>query len=242
MKISASVVIYKEEEKNLKKLFDSFFSLSIEKVLIVIDNSPSNNLKEFCESFDNLKYIFTGENLGFGKGHNLALNYLPNKSDIHMIINPDIYFDADEISNYLKWFYEQKNISLSTPKVCYPDGTNQNIVRNIPTIFSLIKRKLKLNMDEIIIEDNTIQDIPFAHGCFMIFKTDVFLQLKGFDERFFMYMEDIDIFIRAKDFGKTVINTNFKVFHEHRKGSSVSLKLFLIHLNSTFKFFSKYKK
>lgn len=241
MKISASIVIYKENKDTLKKVINSFLSLKdIKKEFIIVDNSPSDELKVFCENFEGVSYIFSGENLGFGRGHNLAFRNLKDKSDIHMIINPDVYFNSDEISSFLNWFYEQKDISLATTKVCYPDGENQNIVRNVPTIIDLIKRKLKIDSGELHIQDNSIKEVPFAHGCFFIFKTDVFEKLSGFDERFFMYMEDLDIFIRAKKYGKTVINTNYKIYHEFRKGSSKSFKLLKYHIISAYKFFKKY--
>lgn len=241
MKISASIVIYKENKETLKKIMDSFLSIIYtKKELIIIDNSPTEELKTFCQSFENVKYIFSGKNLGFGRGHNLAFKNLKDKSDIHMIINPDVYFNSDEISSFLNWFYEQKEISLATTKVCYPDGENQNIVRNVPTIIDLIKRKLKIDSGELHIQDNSIKEVPFAHGCFFIFKTEVFEKLGGFDERFFMYMEDLDIFIRAKKYGKTVINTNYKIYHEFRKGSSKSFKLLKYHIISAYKFFKKY--
>ena len=242
MKITASIVIYNENKETLKKVIDSFFSLNFEKELIIIDNSPKDDLKLFCENFDNLRYIFTGENLGFGKGHNLAFETLKEKSDIHMIINPDVYFDSKEISDFLNWFYKEKDISLATPKVCFPDGSTQNIARNIPTPIALLKRKLKLNSGELDIKDNNIYNIPFAHGCFLVFKTEVFEKIQGFDERYFMYMEDIDIFIKAKKYGQTVINTKYKIYHEYRKGSSKSFRLLRWHLNSAIKFFYKYKK
>jgi len=56
-----------------------------------------------------------------------------------------------------------------------------------------------------------------------------------------MYMEDVDIFVRAKKYGKTVINPTYKIYHEYRKASSKNLKLFLWHLNSVIKFFWKYR-
>lgn len=242
MKISASIVIYNENKDILGKVINSFISIkNTEKELIIVDNSPVEKLKSFCGNFARVRYIYNGQNLGFGTGHNLAFKSLKEKSDIHMILNPDIYFDSEEIFDFLKWFNSEKEISLSTTKVCYPNGTFQNIVRDIPSILSLLKRKLKISSGEINIEDNTVGEIPFAHGCFMIFKSDIFEKLNGFDERFFMYMEDIDIFIRAKKYGKTVINTKYRIYHEYRKSSAKNFKLMYIHLLSALKFFLKYK-
>ena len=199
------------------------------------------NMKDICKKFDDVKYIFSGENLGFGAGHNLAFKNFTIKSNIHMIINPDIYFNNKEITSFLKWFSCTTDISLAIPNIYNPDNTIQNVVRNIPTPISLIKRKLGINNDEIIIKKNKITDIPFAHGCFMVFKTDSFRKIDGFDERFFIYMEDVDIFIRSKKYGRTVINSKYKIYHEYRKASSKKLKLFLYHILSAVKFFYKYK-
>jgi len=239
MKIIASIVIYNEHQETLKKVVDGFLSIEFEKKLFIVDNSPHNALEEFCRSYENVEYIFSGENLGFGKAHNLILKDIVD-SEIHLVLNPDIYFQALELEGFLEWFASCDDVSLAIPKVLNVDGTVQDVVRDIPTPISLLKRKLKIESGELTIADKSIVEIPFAHGCFMAFKDDVFQKLGGFDERYFMYMEDIDIWIRAKKFGKTVINTNFSIYHEHRKGSSKSFKLLFYHIRSAIQFFWKF--
>lgn len=241
MQISASIVVHNEKEEILKRAIESFLHLDCKKELIVLDNSYEDSLRSVCEKYDNTHYLFLNENVGFGKGHNLAFANLNAKSDIHLVLNPDIFFDKEEIERFLDWFYYDKKTVLAIPQVRYPDGSLQNVVRRIPTPLSLIKRKLKKNHDEIMIADGDIVEIPFAHGCFMAFKTDVYKQLNGFDERFFMYMEDVDIWLRAKQYGKTMINTNYTIYHEHRKGSARNLKLLWFHIVSAYKFFVKHR-
>ncbi len=248
MKVSASIVIYNEEKETLKKVIDSFLSITLDKELIVVDNSPNNNLQEFCETFDGIKYILSNKNLGFGSGHNLAFKNLSKKSDVHMIINPDTYFNGEDIKEFLLWMNEHPEVVLSVPRVYSPDHTIQNIVREIPTPITLIKRRLNFKgiFDDFIAKDEfrdikfcKTTEIPFAHGCFFLFQTEIFNNLNGFDERFFMYMEDVDIFIRAKKYGQTVINPHYKIYHEHRRGSSKNFKLLYYHINSAIKFFWK---
>jgi len=241
IKISASIVVYNEDKETLKRVIENFLAINLEKELVIIDNSSEVFLQDLCENYSCVQYVFNGQNIGFGAGHNLAFSYLSKKSDLHMVINPDVYFDSVDMENFLKWMANSKDISLSIPKVLNPNGTVQNVVRNIPTILSLLKRKLHIDSDELIVKDNCVQEIPFAHGCFLIFKTDIFKALDGFDERFFMYMEDVDIFVRAKKYGKTVINPTYRIYHEYRKASSKNLKLFLWHLISVIKFFWKYR-
>lgn len=249
MIVSASIVIYNEDKEVLKKAILSFLNLNFEKELVIVDNSKDNKLETFCSSFKDTTYLKNKKNLGFGRSHNMAFLNLEKESDIHIVINPDIYFDKN-IENMLLWFYSQKSISLCTPAVYYPDGRIQKIVRNIPTLIDLFQRKFnmfnifdkKIKQEEWDYQNySSVTDIPFAHGCFLMFRSNVFKKLNGFDERFFMYMEDVDIFIRAKEYGKTVINNKFKVFHEYRRSSSKNLKLFVIHTISVMKFFMKYK-
>jgi len=239
MKITASIVIYNEHKNTLKKVIEGFLDLRFEKKLFIIDNSSKNILEKFCSSYENVVYIFSGKNLGFGKAHNLILKDIVD-SEIHLILNPDIYFQTLELGKFLEWFDSCENVSLAIPKVLNVDGTVQDVVRDIPTPISLLKRKLKIENGELMIADKSTAEIPFAHGCFMAFKSDVFQKLGGFDERYFMYMEDIDIWIRAKKYGKTVINTNFSIYHEHRKGSSKSFKLLFYHIHSAIQFFWKF--
>jgi len=242
MRVSASIVIYNEDEATLSKAINSFLTLDIDKELIIVDNSPSTLLKEFCENFDNVEYIYSNVNIGFGAGHNLAFQNMKKASDIHIIINPDVYFD-NEIKDYFIWMSKVDNISISVPRVYFPNNVYQHTIRKLPTLLTLIKRKLNIKSDEFDENDfKDISEIPFAHGCFLVFKTDIFNKLSGFDENFFMYMEDVDIFIRAKKLGKTVLNPDYKIYHEFRKGSSVNKKLLLFHIKSALRFFFKYPK
>jgi len=241
MIITTSIVIYNEDKNTLKRVIENIGSLKYDIELIIIDNSPINKLKGLCEAYTYVNYIYSDTNLGFGRAHNLAFTYLTLPSAIHLVINPDIYFEIKELEGFIDWFIETQDISLSLPQILNEDATVQNVVRHIPTPIALLKRKLKIDEDEIIVKENTILDIPFAHGCFMAFKRECFQKINGFDENFFLYMEDVDIFVRAKECGRTVINTNYSIYHEHRKGSSKSLKLLMYHLSSAIRFFWKYK-
>jgi GT2 family glycosyltransferase len=249
-RLSASIVIYNENEETLSRVVDNFLQIDLEKELVIVDNSPENRLEKVFRDTPHVKYIFSGQNIGFGSAHNLAFRSLSSNSDIHIIINPDTYFEASDIKEFVLWMHNNKDISLSVPKVCYPDDTLQHTIRNIPTPLTLIKRRLNFNgiFDEFIKKDefqdvvfDDITEIPFAHGCFFLFQSDVYKKLGGFDERFFMYMEDIDIFIRAKEYGKTVLHPSYKIYHEYRKGSSKNFKLLLWHITSAISFFIKYK-
>ena len=238
IKVGVSIVVYQENEQTLQRVLNLLNDFNV----VVFDNSNEDRLRKVCNYYDNVLYYFNNKNIGFGAGHNRAFSLLQEqKNDIYLVLNPDIFFNIEVLKYFLQWFYQSKGTALALPNILNEDGSVQHVVREVPTITSLIKRKLGLKTDEITIQKNSICEIPWAHGCFMAFKMDVFKKLGGFDEQFFMYMEDVDIWLRAKQYGKTVINTNFEIYHEHRRGSSKNIRLFYCHLVSAVKFFLKYK-
>jgi len=249
LKVTASIVVYQEKEQTLTSLLKCFAALEAEKEVIVVDNSPDDSLRSVCEAFPDVSYHFAGRNLGFGAGHNLAFARRRLHADLHLVVNPDIRFAAEELHDFLVWFDAQEEIVLAVPKLLNPDGSLQHSVREIPTPSALFRRRVNPFglFDASVARDEwqnvpiqTVTDIPFAHGAFLAFKSDVFEKLGGFDERFFMYMEDADIFIRAKKFGRTVIQPSFTVVHEHRRASAKNRRLLVHHLVSAFRFFRKH--
>jgi GT2 family glycosyltransferase len=249
MTMTASIVVYNENEETLEGVLDGFSGLEVEKELIVVDNSPTERLRAVCESRPGVKYLFPGKNLGFGAGHNLAFSEKKLRSQLHMVINPDIRFDPKEMEGFLSWLSGQEDTVLAVPMILNPDGTRQHAVREIPTPLTLLKRRLNVLgvFDDFIAKDEWhdcpfehVTDIPFAHGAFLVFKTEVFEKLGGFDERFFMYMEDVDIFLRARQYGKTVLQPHFSVMHEHRRASAKKLRLLWHHIVSAYRFYKKH--
>ena len=75
----------------------------------------------------------------------------------------------------------------------------------------------------------------------MLFRSLDFKNLNGFDERYFLYLEDADLCRRIQQYEKKIMFfPNVHVIHEHQKGSSKNVKLFFIHLSSAIKYFLKW--
>ena len=242
--ITASIVLFNENLETLKKTVDSFLSTPLDKKLFIIDNSPHNILeKHFLHP--EIEYLFVGKNIGFGKAHNLVLDKL--KSKYHLILNPDVVFSSDVIDFLIKELKKSSNVSFITPKVVYPDKKIQYVCRKNPTFFDLINRKLHISEDQIKKNEYQNQDLEkpfypeFIHGCFMLFKTSDLKTIHGFDERYFLYMEDADMCRKIDKIGKKILYCpNVEIVHQHQKGSAKSMKLFLFHLSSAFKYFLKW--
>ena len=244
VRITAAIVLYKENIAEVTETIESFLQVSISKQLILIDNSPTDILKnEFIHP--EIRYLFVGENIGFGSAHNLILNSI--NSEFHLILNPDVVFSPEVIPTLIKVLEEEENVSFVTPKVRYPNKEMQKVCRKHPTTIGLLNRRLGFSnagsfSDEYKDEDFEKIFYPdFIHGCFMLFKTVDFQNLKGFDMRYFLYFEDADICRKIDNMGKRkLFYPKVEITHQYRQGSSKSLKLFLWHTSSAIKYFLKW--
>ena len=86
----------------------------------------------------------------------------------------------------------------------------------------------------------TNYEVPYMSGCFMLFSSSIFEQLQGFDENFFMYMEDADISRRASALCKCLYFSEVTIVHHWERGSYKQLKLTWISIKSTFYYFRKW--
>jgi GT2 family glycosyltransferase len=242
--ITAAIVLYKENEEILKKTVISFLNTPIEKKLFLIDNSPTNKLGHLFQHKD-IEYVFMGSNIGFANAHNFVIENL--NSTYHLILNPDIEFTALVIPKLIEEIEMHKRVSFISPKVLYPNNEIQYVCRKHPTFLDLLNRKLKVSKSKIFENEYRNQDLEkpfypdFIHGCFMLFKTQEFKKLGGFDHRFFLYLEDADICRTIYETGnKILFYPKVVIIHHLQKGSSKSIKLFFRHLSSAFKYFLKW--
>ncbi|MFQ3182354.1 MAG: GT2 family glycosyltransferase [Polaribacter sp.] len=242
--VTAAVVLFNENLETLKKTVDSFLEAPLEKKLFLIDNSPKNRLEKYFKH-PAIEYIFVGENIGFGAAHNMILDKI--NSEFHLILNPDVVFSSEVIPALIKIMKEAPSVSFVTPKVRYPNKEVQKVCRKHPTIMGLLNRRLKRSKNGSISNEYKYQDFEkrfhpdFIHGCFMLFKTIDFKNLKGFDTRYFLYFEDADICRKIDLTGKNKLYyPGVQITHQYRRGSSKSVKLFFHHLSSAVKYFLKW--
>lgn len=83
--------------------------------------------------------------------------------------------------------------------------------------------------------------IENATGCFMLLRTDLLKKIGGFDDRYFMYFEDADLARRVNEVSKCVYFPNAVVNHVWGRESKRNLRLMLVHIDSMFRYFRKWK-
>lgn len=248
MKISASLVLFNSARPEFEKAISAFLH-GCDGILYIIDNSPIP-LESIYFRHSNVRYIFAGGNLGFGRAHNLALKAACDSSDFHIFINPDICFDPGVIPAMLVYVASRPHVGALMPRINYPDGRLQRLAKLLPTPIDLIFRRfipfefvrniINKRYELHCISQNISSNVPSLSGCFLIVRSKIVKLLGGFDERFFMYMEDVDLVRRIGDISDTVYLPSVQVVHSYAKGSYRNLKLLGYHLRSAFQYFNKW--
>lgn len=254
VKITASIVLYKTKKLDLQRVIDSFFrTRNIDLHLFLVDNSPTDELKNITKDYANnpMTYIFNNRNVGYGEGHNIAIRKAFEYDSIyHIILNPDIYFEESTIEKLAKYMENNLDVGNVMPKIVYPDGKLQYLCKLLPTPIDLIFRRFlpfkrwkeNCNKRYELHESgyDKIMNVPNLSGCFMFLRIDALKKVGLFDKNIFMYLEDIDLNRRIHQKYKTMFYPSVTVVHEHQKESYKSKKLLKEHIKSAIYYFNKY--
>ncbi len=250
--LAVSLVLYKHNYIQIEGLIESVLSCKVSTYLTLIDNSPTNNLQHNLPENLPIQYHFSGSNLGYGCAHNLAISQSLKTAKYHLVLNPDIRFEPNAISQMIAYMDSHPNIGLLMPKVLYPNGEIQHLCKLMPTPFDLIMRRFipnflhpwfkhRMEQYELKHKDyNQTMEVPNLSGCFMLMRCEALKFTGLFDDRFFMYLEDTDLSRRINQQFKTVYYPEVSIIHHYEKGSYKSNKLLLYHISSAFKYFWKY--
>ncbi len=255
MDISIVIVNYKSKNKLiecLKSIRDSdFFNLRYE--VIVVENASGDDLENLRPEIIDFKLINSPVNLGMGGGNNLGLK--ESQGEFVLILNPDTYLRPQAIKILFEYIKERPDVYIVGPKLLNPDLTLQFSCAKFPRPWTPIFRRtflgrfFKRHLNWFLMKDfshDIITEVDWLMGsCLLIRKKD----FSGFDERFFMYFEDIDVCRRVWQEGKKVIYCPMaEVIHFHTRGSAhspwyVSIfnnKLTREHIKSWLRYFIKW--
>jgi len=260
--LSVSVVVYRPDFAMLDRVFVTLAAAlrQLEPAprtrVYLIDNGGPGELvgtpaAALCAEFT-LETIAGHGNIGYGRGHNLAINR--TKSRYHLVLNPDVELDEHGVAEALSFLDTHPNTGLLTPLIRDDSGEQQFLCRRFPTVLDLFargflpsslrrpfaKRLAHYEMRDVIDDRTVVWDPPIVSGCFMLFRTDVLKRLKGFDPRYFLYFEDYDLSLRTHEIARVAYVPAVRVLHHGggaaRKGGN-HVKLFA---SSAFKFFGRF--
>lgn len=247
MKIIASLVLFKHRYQDIKQTLTSLFEeLSVTRVVIVDNGTHCDWLNDF--SHEKLDVIRLPENKGFGAGHNTVFERYGHTAPFILICNPDIVFARGEIDK-LYQFSLGRGVGLSIPKVVYPDGSLQHGCKLLPGPYQLFMRRFLSRSAGAVNNDYELRladyskpfFAPSLSGCFMLISREVLRDVHGFDPRFFMYLEDVDL-SRRVSCSQHIVSycPNSLVVHESQRRSYVDLRFMLYHIVSAIRYFNKW--
>lgn len=257
--LTIAIVSYHNEE-DVKKAVESiemFTPDTITKQIFIVDNVDSiiekgadsaerNRIwEELSQAYSDVTCLSTGKNLGFGGGHNYVLDRLDSK--YHAIVNPDIILEQDAFSKLIH-FMEDESIGMSVPRLVDEEGNLLAVYRRDLTVWDMfirmfLKGAFKKRQAYHTMQDADYKkrfDVPFAQGSFLFIRTELYKKLGGFDERFFLYMEDADLCKRVNQVSRLCYCPDAEVIHKWEKGSHKSGKLFKLHVQSMISYFMKW--
>lgn len=247
MSLNASIVLYRHTLMDIEQLIFSLKGSELVNDIFLIDNSPEENA-----AFRELpfRYIFNGKNLGYGTAHNIAIRHtIEQKTPYHLVLNPDILLKNGVLEKLVTFLNDHPDVGQVMPKVLYPNGRIQHLAKLLPKPSDLLFRRFlpekwtKKSNDIFELRHsgyNKIMDVPYLSGCFMMLRTQALEDVGLFDERFFMYPEDIDLTRRIHRKYRTVYYPDASIIHYHEQASYKSGKLLFVHIWNLIKYFNKW--
>jgi len=202
---------------------------SVSKI-IVVDNNSSDNFAGFIKDFPQVNLIRAKENLGFGKACNLGAGH--SESDFILFLNPDARIYPDTLEKVLEFMKAEENskVGLCGVQLFNEDGVIARSSSRFPSVSGILSHSMGLSKILPILGSNMIEwdhlstkTVDQIIGAFFFVRQSIFQELKGFDEQFFVYFEEVDFSFRAKQLGWTsVYFAGAQAFHV---GGGVSQKV-----------------
>lgn len=212
--------------------------------IIVVDNNSADDSTSVISNLkaqnENLKLIQSKENLGFGKGANLGAGNAKGK--YVLFLNSDTEAQDNGFLQMINFLDKNPDIAILGGKLYNADGSPQPSTGKFYSLTNLIIMLLGLErLGFLRSSPNKTQKVDWVSGACMMVRRDIFDKLEGFDENFFMYMEDMEICFRAKKLGfSTYFYPSLKLKHKSLGSSNRTFAIINIY-KGVLHFYSKHK-
>lgn len=251
VEFTVSLVTYKTALAEIMPVISGVLASSC-SIFYIVDNGNDHRLAADVAALksEKIRYI-PQENRGFGAGHNVALKASAAEGfPFHIIVNPDIAFVPGTLEKIIDFMSATPDAGLVMPKTLNQDGSLQHNCKLVPSPADLIfkrfmpdfmKRKRMRRFMMLQYDHNAILEVPYLCGCFMAFNNAILEKSGLFDERFFLYPEDIDITRRIWHAGfRALYYPEAEVIHAHAQASYKSWKMLWCHIKNMICYFNKW--
>lgn len=224
--------------------------------IYLLDNSEKDWLREHVDmekapvSSDKIRYMAMPENLGYGRAHNIALRESAyHNTAFHLVINSDIRVQAEDIDAMCYFMLANPQVGQLMPKVINPDGTQQYLAKRLPSPMDVFGRRflpkwlMKKRNKRFELRDKDLNrpiNAPYLSGCFMLLRTKAVVEAGLFDERYFMYPEDIDLTRTIHRNYLTLYYPQWTIVHAHAQASYKDKHMLRVHIQNMCRYFNKW--
>jgi N-acetylglucosaminyl-diphospho-decaprenol L-rhamnosyltransferase len=203
--------------------------------VVVTQNIPDNEPLQ-AQGFE-IEVVVNSAPKGFGANHNAA--FARCAAPYFCGVNPDIRLKANPFPELLAALVRER-VGVAGPRVCSPEGRVEDSARRFPTIGRLLRKLLHGAEGPDYPVDRGPLEVDWVAGMFMLFRSDAFRAVNGFDERFFLYYEDVDICGRLSAMGyNRVYHPEVRILHDAQRASRRNLRLMWIHAASALRYLAR---
>lgn len=191
-----TVVLVNYNTKELVRRQSEQF-LDNEVPVVVVNNSESSIEADLPNE---VRYIEAKQNDGYTGGNNLGIRACNNHSDYVLVLNPDTEIDPSVLTELVKSCESIEELGIISPVVINPSS---NVSEPSEDIREFLLRKVQV-LPELPADDELVRYRSSVPGCVMLIDVSVHQDLAGFDDRFFMYQDEVDYCYRAQKNGYSI--------------------------------------
>lgn len=219
--------------------------------VVVNDYLPGEAVEQLADGAD--CFLPNADNPGYGRAVNRLVAQLEEIPSYLGVLNTDLAWAAGTFEQLLGWLQQHPDVSLAVPQILDGAGMPQKLCKRHPTVLGLFSRRflpdwlkpawLKRYDRWYVMADQDYQqlfEVPYLSGCCMLMCSDAFRRVGGFDERYFLYLEDADLTRSMAREGQCVHLPVAAVVHNWGRGNYGSLRLMLVNLTSAWRYFNKW--
>lgn len=198
-------------------------------------------------------FLTHADNPGYGRAVNRLVSRLGVLPPYLGVLNTDLIWEPGTFEQLLDWLQHHPEVSLAAPQILDGQGAPQKLCKRHPTVLGLFSRRflpawlkprwLKRYDRWYVMADQDytqVFEVPYLSGCCMVMRSDSFRTVGGFDERYFLYLEDADLTRRLAREGRCVHLPVASVVHEWGRGNYRNLALMAVNLVSAWLYFRKW--
>lgn len=240
-----AVVVNHNAGPSLGRCVESLVASGVAEVVVVDNDSSDGSLRHLVERFPAVPIYRTGKNLGYGSAANIGRKMLD--VDYVIVSNPDLLVDLRATSTLVAYLEGHPEAAVVGPRIVSADGTPYPSARAFPNLVDALGHALL----SVIWPDNRFSrryrmegqpraagTVDWVSGAFVVVRSSAFDAVGGFDEGYFMYVEDLDLCWRLRALGwRTAYEPAAAVCHRGGLSSGRHpVRMLVAHHRSTWRF------